>query len=63
VREAILIWAYNLQISYPNDDIVVHANDVKSCFWKIKHHPNMAGAFSYILADYLFFNEKQLGCL
>jgi hypothetical protein len=34
---------------------VVHANDVKSCFRQIKHHPDVAGAFSYILADYLFF--------
>ena len=32
VRKEILIWAYNLPISYPTDDIVVHANDVKSCF-------------------------------
>jgi hypothetical protein len=41
--------------SYPDNDIVVHANDVKSCFRQIKHHPDVAGAFSYILADYLFF--------
>ena len=47
---------YNLQISYPTDDIVVHANDVKSCFRQIKHHPDVAGAFSYILPDYLFFH-------
>jgi hypothetical protein len=55
VREAILVHAYNLRLSYPGNDIVVHANDVKSCFRQIKHHPDVAGAFSYILADYLFF--------
>jgi hypothetical protein len=55
VREAVLVRAYNLRLSYPDDDIVVHANDVKSCFRQIKHHPDVAGAFSYILADYLFF--------
>jgi hypothetical protein len=55
VQEAILIRAYNLRLSYPDDDIVVHANDVKSCFRQIKHHPDVAGAFSYILVDYLFF--------
>jgi hypothetical protein len=55
VRDVILVCAYNLQLSYPKDDIVVHANDVKSCFRQIKHHPNVAGDFSYILADYLFF--------
>jgi len=54
VRLSILVRAYNLRISYPNDDIVVHANDVKSCFRQIKHHPDVAGAFSYILADYQF---------
>ena len=54
VRTDILIRAYNLRISYPDEDIVVHANDIKSCFRQIKHHPNVAGAFSYILADYLF---------
>jgi hypothetical protein len=55
VRDAILVRAYNLRLSYPDNDIVVYANDVKSCFCQIKHHPDVAGAFSYILADYLFF--------
>ena len=55
VREEILARAYNLRVSYPTDDIVAHANDVKSCFHQIKHHPDVAGAFSYILADHLFF--------
>ena len=55
MREAILVCAYNLRLSYPDIDIVFHANDVKSCFCQIKHHPDVAGAFLYILADYLFF--------
>ena len=55
VREDILVCAYNLRISYPNDDIVVHANNVKSCFRQIKHHPDVVGAFSYVLSKYLFF--------
>ena len=54
VRTDILIRAYNLRISYPDNDIVMHANDIKSCFCQIKHHPDVAGAFSYVLADYLF---------
>jgi hypothetical protein len=45
----------HLRILYPTDDIVVHANDVKSCIHQIKHHSNVARAFSYIIADYLFF--------
>jgi hypothetical protein len=62
VCDAILVCTYNLRISYPFDDIVVHANDVKSCFRQIKHHPNVAGAFSYILADYLFFQVGLAFC-
>ena len=46
VREDILVRAYNLRLSYPDDDIVVHANDVKSCFRQVKHHPDVASAFS-----------------
>jgi hypothetical protein len=55
VHDAILVRAYNLRLSSPDNDIVVYANDVKSCFHQIKHHPDMVGAFLYILADYLFF--------
>ena len=46
------IW--NLRISYPMKDIIIHANDVKSCFRQLKHHPDVMGAFSYILGRYLF---------
>ena len=54
VHEDILIWACNLCILYPNYDMVIHANNIKSCFHQTKHHPNIIGAFSYILANYLF---------
>ena len=46
---------YNLRISYPDDDIVIHANDVKLCFHQIKHHPDIVRAFSYVMSKYLFF--------
>lgn len=45
VRETILTCAYKLHITYPYDNIVVHAN----------YHPDVIGAFSYIMAEYLFF--------
>lgn len=51
------IW--NLRITYPDRDIVLHANDVKSCFRQLKHHPDVMGAFSYILGDYLFLQCGQ----
>ena len=54
IRKNILTRIWNLRITYPTDDIVIHANDVKSCFRQLKHHPDVAGAFSYILGDFLF---------
>jgi len=32
VRKVVLVRAYNLWILYPNDNIIVHANDIQSCF-------------------------------
>jgi hypothetical protein len=54
VREALYQRIYNLRVSYPDLDIVVHANDVKSAFRLIKLHPDIMGAFSFIIADKLF---------
>ena len=51
------IW--NLRITYPTNNIIIHANDVKSCFRHIKHHPDVMGAFSYIIADVLFLQCGQ----
>ena len=56
VLEKLLIRIWNLRISYPNEDIILHANDVKSCFRQLKHHPDTMGAFSYVIADTLFLS-------
>ena len=48
------IW--NLRITYLFLDIILHANDVKSCFRQMKHHPDIMGAFSYIVADILYLS-------
>jgi hypothetical protein len=52
----LLIRIWKLRISYPDRDIVLHANDVKSCFRQLKHHPDVMGAFSYIIADFLYLS-------
>eukprot|EP00984_Skeletonema_dohrnii_P032689 scaffold27225_cov80-Skeletonema_dohrnii-CCMP3373.AAC.3 len=57
VRVLKRIW--NLRISYPLLDIVLHANDVKSCFRQIKHHPDIVGAFSFVVFEHLWI---QIGC-
>ena len=54
VKTKILSRAWNLRISFPDKDIIIHANDVKSCFRQLKHHPNVMGAFSFIIGQILF---------
>ena len=50
----LLTRVWNLRITHPDRDIVLHANDIKSCFRNLKHHPDVMGAFSCILGDFLF---------
>lgn len=50
---------WNLRITYPNRDIVFHCNDVKSCFRQIKHHPDVVGAFSFVVFQHVWV---QIGC-
>jgi hypothetical protein len=40
-------------------DIVIHANDIKSAFHQVKLHPDIIGAFPYIIADKLFLSCGQ----
>ena len=46
------IW--DLRITYPEHDIVTHANDGKSCFRQMKMHPDIMTAFSIVVADFLY---------
>jgi hypothetical protein len=48
---------YDLWITYPDKDIVLHANDVKSCFKQLKLHPDIIPAFSIIIADLLYLQS------
>jgi len=51
---------YYLRSHYSHDvDIILHANDVKSAFCQVKLHPNVFGAFLYIIADMLFLSCGQ----
>ena len=56
VFQRLMIRIWNLRITYPKQDIIIHANDVKSCFRQMKHHPDVMGAFSYIIADLLYLS-------
>ena len=48
---------YDLRITYPLQDIALHANDVKSCFKQLKLHPDIMPAFSIIIADFLYLQS------
>eukprot|EP00984_Skeletonema_dohrnii_P026854 scaffold16255_cov75-Skeletonema_dohrnii-CCMP3373.AAC.2 len=50
---------WNLRITYPDKDIVYHCNDVKSCFRQIDHHPDVVGAFSFVVFQHVWI---QIGC-
>ena len=52
----ILIRVWRLRTMYPLQDIILDANDVKSCFRQIKHHPEVMGAFSYVIAETLYLS-------
>ena len=58
-KDEILTRIYSLRADSPTLDIVSHANDVKSAFRQIKLHPDILGAFSYIIADQLFLSCGQ----
>ncbi len=48
---------YNLRITYLDNDIVTHANFVRSCFIHLKLQPNVMAAFSIQVEDYLFLQD------
>ena len=54
VPAQILQRIWNLRISYPSLDLVIHANDIKSCFRQLKHHPDIVEAFSFVLFNHLW---------
>ena len=54
VLPQVLVQIWNLCITYLLQYIILHANDVKSCFRQLKHHPDVMVAFSYIIGDTLY---------
>lgn len=56
VLPRIYIRLWNLRISYPFLDLVLHCNDVKSCFRQIKHHPDIVGAFASIVFEHVWIH-------
>jgi hypothetical protein len=49
------IW--DLRVTYPNMDIILHANDVKSCFKQMKLQPDVMPAFSIVVAIFMYLQS------
>ncbi len=49
-----LIHIWHLRITFPEWDIAIHTNNVTSCFCQLKHHPDVMGAFSFVIDTILF---------
>lgn len=52
----LLTRVYNLRITYPKDNFILHVLDIKSCFWQLKHAPDILGAFSSVIECILFYS-------
>ena len=48
-----LTWIWNLRITYPGDEILLWDDDISAAFRQLKHHVDIAGAFSIMLSGYL----------
>ena len=54
VFQSLLERIWDLRTTYPDTEIVIHANDVKSCFKQVKLHPDVMPAFSIMVTDFLY---------
>ncbi len=45
---------WNLKITSPDRNIAIYANDVKSCLRQLKHHPDIMGAFFFVIDTIMF---------
>ena len=54
VYMAFCIWIYNLRITFPKDDILLAFIDISSCFCWPRIHPDLAGAFGFMIGP-LFY--------
>jgi hypothetical protein len=52
-----MIW--RLRITFPLDDILLHADDLDAAFRRVLYHPDMACLFAYIFGKYLIIPVGQ----
>jgi hypothetical protein len=51
---------WRLRITYPDKDILLHADDLKSAFRRILYSPEMAVLFAYVFGQYLIIPVGQV---
>ena len=44
---------YNLRLENPNEDIIIYKDDLVSAFRRLRYHPDVAAAYSFVLDDFL----------
>ena len=44
---------YNLRIRHPNEDIMIYKDDLVSAFRRLRYHPDIAAAYSFVLGDFV----------
>ena len=52
VKIQLYIDIYNIEISHPNDTILLGMADIKACFWFPRIHPELTGAFGFMAGGY-----------
>ena len=48
---------WDLRSTYPLLDIILHIDNVKSCFKQMKLHPNIMAALAIMVANFLFLQS------
>jgi hypothetical protein len=48
-----LIWIWNLRISYSQEDILQHTDDISAAFRRVLYHPSMAVVFASVWNTFL----------
>jgi hypothetical protein len=55
-----LVDIWRLRLTYPSEDILLHADDIKSAFRRILYSPEMAPLFAYVFKSYLIIPVGQV---
>ena len=58
MRFLVAIWRY--RITHPKSDLILHADDLDSAFWRILYSPEMAILFAYVFGPFLIIPVGQV---